>query len=183
MHHFVLGGILAHRQGQFVRDHEQDIFRRYTRICDINDFDRVRQLQLQHAAQHGFATTDFAHDLDDTLTALNRVNQRAENVAALATLVKQAGIGGYLEGRAIEAEIIFVHGLFPALEPIHAAVQSRAIDAEHFGRLADVALMFAHRQINSFFLDHFQQPIELEIGILQCFVEPAFAGCRAVSSL
>jgi len=43
---------------------------------------------------------------------VDRVNQRSENIATLATFVKKAGVRSDLERGTLEAEIIFVHDLF-----------------------------------------------------------------------
>ncbi len=113
VHDFVLGGVARHRQRQLVGDDEEDVLGRNARVGDVDDFDRIRQLQLQHAAQHRLAAADLADHLDNALAAMYRVNQRGEDVAPLAALVEQARIRSNLKRGTLEAEVIFVHAYSP----------------------------------------------------------------------
>ena len=110
VHDLMLGSMPGHIQRQFVRDDEQDVFGRDTGVGDVNDLDRIGHLELQHPAQHGLAAAYFANHLDDALTAMNRVNQRVENITAFTSFEEQAGVGGDFERGTFEAEIFFVHG-------------------------------------------------------------------------
>src|SRR3546814_17810302 len=83
----------------------QNVFRSNAGVSQINAFHLFRQQGLQHAAKHRFAAADFAHYLDDAFTAIDGIDQRVENGAAVAARKKEFSIGGALERRLPQSEM------------------------------------------------------------------------------
>ena len=105
----------ARGQGQLhlEGDGVQDVFRREARVGEVHDLDRLRQLHLQHAADHGLAAADLADDLDDPFAAGDRVDDGVEDRAPAPAREEQPRVRRDPEGRLGETEVLVVHPRAP----------------------------------------------------------------------
>ena len=85
MHHQRLRGTRRQVELELVGDRRQDFVGTQIGIRQIDHFAVRRDLAFEHTTQHGLAAADFPHHFHDAFTAADRINQRIEDRAAIAT--------------------------------------------------------------------------------------------------
>jgi hypothetical protein len=78
---------------QLLGNGEENFVAREHRIGQIDRLDVIRKLLEQHPAEHRFAATHLAADLDDAFIVSDRVDQGLERRAALAAGKKNSVCG------------------------------------------------------------------------------------------
>ena len=104
-------GALRHGNGQLVAQRVQQIVRTHVRVGNVGSNALVLQGAQQLAAQHGFAATDLAHDLQEPFTATQRHQQGVERGLGAVVWEEKGAVGRDGKRRLAQGEMPQVHDL------------------------------------------------------------------------